>query len=594
MKKLFLFFTAAAILSMMINCTGSEQKSKTKDESSVPHDKMQWWKDAKFGMFIHWGVYSVPAGVYKGHKVKGVGEWIMNRAKIPVAEYKEYAKSFDPVKYNAEEWVNIAKDAGMKYMVITSKHHDGFAMFDTKVTDWDIVDATPYKKDVLAPLVKACRKNGMHIGFYYSQAQDWVHPGGAAYRKLVKDGWDNPDSARIDKYTKEHNGHWDPAQEGSFDKYLDEIAVPQVEEILSNYGKIDVLWWDTPKDMTKERAEKFLPVISKYPDLITNNRLGGGIKGDLETPEQFIPATGYPGRNWEVCMTMNDTWGYKSWDNNWKSGEDLLLKLSEIVSKGGNFLLNVGPTSEGLIPQPSIDRLRYVGKWMKVNGDAVYGTTASPYPYLPWGRATKKGKTVYLHVYDWPKDQNLKLPVSSKVVKAYLLADRDEELKVTEGKETAVIHLPKDAPDPLISVVAVEFESEPEVMYAPTEGKTGRASSEAPKAAVSNLFDGDPKDRWMPEKGVKEAWVEVDLGKETEIGHMALVEPWHTWSKNSQRVELQVKEGNKWKTILKAKTGGTGYEAGFEPVSGRYFRLKIKGPGDGRPVLNEWVLHRAL
>ena len=594
MKKLFLFFTAVAILSVMINCTGSMSENKEKAESAAPHDKMLWWKDAKFGMFIHWGVYSVPAGVYKGHKIKGVGEWIMNRAKIPVAEYREYAKSFDPVKYNAEEWVSIAEDAGMKYMVITSKHHDGFAMFDSKVTDWDIVDATPYKKDVLKPLVKACRKKGMHIGFYYSQSQDWVHPGGAAYRKIAKDGWDNPDQERIDQYTKEHNGHWDPAQEGSFDKYLDEIAVPQVEEILSNYGKIDVLWWDTPKDMTKERAEKFLPVISKYPDLITNNRLGGGIKGDLETPEQFIPATGYPGRNWEVCMTMNDTWGYKSWDQNWKSGEDLLLKLSDIVSKGGNFLLNVGPTSEGLIPQQSIDRLKYVGRWMKVNGDAVYGTTASPFPYLPWGRATRKDNIVYLHVYDWPVDHVLKLPVKNRVVKAYLLADRNKKLKVTTDSETALIRLPEEAPDPVISVVAVELDSKPEVMHAPTLGKTGSASSEDTTALVSNLFDGDPKDRWMPEKGVKEAWVEVDLGQDTEIGHIAIVEPWHPWNNKSQHVELQVKEGNKWKTVLECKTGGSGYEKKFEPVSGQYFRLKIKGPEGERPVLNEWVLHRAL
>jgi alpha-L-fucosidase len=297
------------VTSMLFSfCSSPEQKEKKENKKTEQSDKMQWWKDAKFGMLICWGVYSVPAGNYKGHKVNGIGEWIMNLAKIPVPEYKQYAGSFNPVKYNADEWVSIAKDAGMKYMVITSKHHDGFGLFDSKVTDWDITDATPYKKDILRPLVRACRKQGMHIGFYYSQAQDWVHPGGAAYRKPAAKGWPNPDSARIDKYTKEHDGHWDPAQLGDFDKYLKEIAVPQVEEILSNYGKIDILWWDTPKDMTKERAEKFLPVISKYPDLITNNRLGGGIKGDMETPEQFIPATGYPGRNSEVCMTMNNTW----------------------------------------------------------------------------------------------------------------------------------------------------------------------------------------------------------------------------------------------------------------------------------------------
>ncbi|NPA36363.1 MAG: alpha-L-fucosidase [Chlorobi bacterium] len=592
MKTVVSVVVAALLLFSYCSVPKQEEKKKTEKKEHV--DKMQWWKEAKFGMFIHWGVYSVPAGVYKGHKINGIGEWIMNLAKIPVSDYRQYANSFNPVKYNPEEWVNIAKDAGMRYIVITSKHHDGFGMFDSKVTDWDIVDATPYKKDVIAPLIKACRKDGMHVGLYYSQAQDWVHPGGAAIRKPATKGWKNPDSTRIDKYTEEHDGHWDPAQEGDFDKYLDEIAIPQVKEILKNYGKIDVLWWDTPKHMTKERAARVDSVISKYPDLITNNRLGGGIKGDLETPEQFIPATGYPGRNWEVCMTMNDTWGYKSWDNNWKSGEDLLLKLSEIVSKGGNFLLNVGPTDEGLIPQPSIDRLKYIGKWMKVNGESIYGTTASPFPYLPWGRATRKGNVVYLHVYDWPADQKLALPVKNKVKKAYLLADKEGELEVADEDGKVVVHVPENAPDSVISVVVIELEGEPEVLPVPTSGKKGIASSEDKKAVVSNLFDGNPKNRWMPEKGVSEAWVEVDLGEPVKIGHVALVEPWHTWSKKSQEIELQVKDGDVWKTILNAKTKGTGFEAKLEPVTGQYFRLKIKGSDGERPVLNEWILHRTL
>ena len=304
----------------MNSCSAPVKKIPTE------HERMQWWEDAKFGMFIHWGVYSVPAGIYNGKDIPG-GEWIMNNAKIPVAEYKKYASEFNPVNYDPEAWVKMAKDAGMKYIVITSKHHDGFALFDSKVTEWDVVDATPYGKDLLRPLVKACKKEGIRLGFYYSQAQDWNHPGGAAY-----------------------GGHWDPAQDGSMDEYLDRIAVPQVKEILSNYGDIDILWWDTSVGMTKERAEKFLPILKEHPRLITNNRLGGGIKGDTETPENFIPPTGFPDRHWEVCMTMNDTWGYKSNDHNWKSGKDLILKLSDIASKGGNLLLNVGPTSKGEIP----------------------------------------------------------------------------------------------------------------------------------------------------------------------------------------------------------------------------------------------------
>ncbi|MCS6861524.1 MAG: alpha-L-fucosidase, partial [Abditibacteriales bacterium] len=274
--------------------------------------RMKWWREARFGLFIHWGVYAVPAGVYKGQHVPGLGEWIMHHARIPVAEYKQFAKQFNPTKYNPEEWVLLAKEAGMKYIVITSKHHDGFALFDSKVTDWDVVDATPYGKDLLKPLAEACRKHGIKLGFYYSQAQDWNHPGGAAA-----------------------GGHWDKAQEGDMDEYLRKIAVPQVREILTNYGPVAILWWDTPVDMTKERADMLFPLTRLQPGIITNNRLGGGYRGDTETPEQYIPATGYPGgRDFEVCMTMNDTWGYKRDDHNWKSTETLIRNLVDIASKG--------------------------------------------------------------------------------------------------------------------------------------------------------------------------------------------------------------------------------------------------------------------
>ena len=315
--------------------------------------RMQWWRQARFGMFIHWGVYSVPAGTYNDKKIGGIGEWIMFQGEIPVKDYKAYAKQFNPVKYDPDAWVQLAKEAGMKYIVITSKHHDGFALFDSKVTDWDVVDATPYGKDLLKPLAEACRKHGLKLGFYYSQAQDWCHPGGA----------------------KAGGKQWDTEQAGDMDQYLREIAVPQVKEILSNYGDIAVLWWDTPSNMNTERAAMFEPVVSEFPGIITNNRLGGGYRGDSETPEQHIPATGYKDRDWETCMTLNDTWGFKSYDHNWKSTETVIRNLVDITSKGGNYLLNVGPTAEGEIPQPSIERLKEVGQWMRVNGDAIYGTS---------------------------------------------------------------------------------------------------------------------------------------------------------------------------------------------------------------------------
>lgn len=477
-KRFILTFVGCAMLSIVSICTVQAQRG-TRGLAEVPSTetkeqrdtRMKWWREARFGMFIHWGVYSVPAGVYEDRNIGGLGEWIMNSAKIPIATYKEYAKQFNPVKYDPDAWVRLAKDAGMKYIVITSKHHDGFALFDSKVTDWDIVDATPYGKDLLKPLAEACQKNGIKLGFYYSQAQDWTHPGGAAAR-----------------------GKWDSAQEGSMDEYIKNIAVPQVKEILSNYGEISVLWWDTPENMNKERADMLLPQLELQPGIIWNNRLGGGYQGDSETPEGMIPATGYPGgRDWETCMTINGTWGYKSTDNNYKSTETLIRNLCDIASKGGNYLLNVGPTAEGLIPQPQIDRLLEIGKWLKVNGEAIYATGPNPFPRsapaapaqeagtrrgrggrgrgasIPWDwRATTKlnsdgsGK-IYIHIFEWPADGNFSITSTYKaqITKTYLLTDPNKELegsvKTEGGQTTFSIKLPGVAPDPIASVVCLEI-----------------------------------------------------------------------------------------------------------------------------------------
>lgn len=564
MKSIWIFLTVMALL-MVHSCNPPVK------ETVVPEDRMQWWNDAKFGLFIHWGVYSVPAGFYQEKPVAGIGEWIMNRGKIPVGEYKTYAKQFNPVKYDPEAWVKLAKEAGMKYLVITSKHHDGFALFDSKVTDWDVVDATPYGKDLLKPLAEACRKEGIKLGFYYSQAQDWNHPGGAA-----------------------SGGHWDPAQEGDMDEYLEKIAMPQVKEILSNYGGLDILWWDTPTNMNPERAQKFLPIIAEYPNLITNNRLGGGIDGDTETPEQFIPATGYQGRNWEVCMTMNDTWGFKSDDHNWKSTKDLILKLSDIVSKGGNFLLNVGPSAEGEIPAPSIERLKEVGQWMKINGEAIYGTQASPFPYLPWGRATMKGQKLFLHVVQWPEDGVLKLPLRNNAFNPKLLADPNRKLEVRNSPDHVEIVVPGTSPDNWLPVIALEFEGEPYVLPVPTTGRFGTASSTDTTTNVRNLFDGDPRNAWKPVAGEHTAWVEIDLTESVQIGNLSIAEPWKPWNNKSQQFELQYKENDQWITVISGKTNGTGVTLDFPPVYGRFFRLNITGPEGEVPVLNEWILNRAL
>ena len=450
------YFLTGLLLIFMLQLNWGQETSKDK--------RMKWWLEAKFGMFIHWGDYSLLGGVYKGHQMRrGGAEWIMNRMKIPVKEYQQYAKKFNPTKYDADAWVKLAKEAGMKYIIITAKHHDGFAMFKTKASKWNIVDATPYGKDVLKPLAIACKKYGIKLGFYYSQAQDWNNPGGAAARRVTTEGWLNPDSAKIDAYTKAHNGHWDPIQTSkSMTEYINNVAVPQVRELLTNYGDVSVLWWDTPVDMTDEYAEKLQALLKLQPNIITNNRLKRpNFPGDTQTPEQKIPTKEeMEGKDWETCMTMNGTWGYKSYDHNWKSSKTLIRNLIDIASKGGNYLLNVGPKADGTFPEESIERLKDIGKWMKVNSEAIYATKASPLDSLGWGRCTMKADgdntILYLFVFDWPTDGKLIVPgLKNKIITSDLLANGSS--LIAESKENnTIIKVPSAVPDSTASVIKLK------------------------------------------------------------------------------------------------------------------------------------------
>ena len=560
----------AAIVGMSLCCTGVGQEiiGQPGETSEQRNARMKWWREARFGMFIHWGVYSVPAGVYKGKEIPGIGEWIMNRGKIPVAEYKEFAKQFNPVRYDPDAWVRLAKEAGMKYLVITSKHHDGFALFDSAVTDWDVVDATPYGKDLLKPLAEACRKHGIKLGFYYSQAQDWCHPGGAA-----------------------SGGHWDPAQEGDMDEYIRTIAARQVQEILSNYGKLAVLWWDTPRDMDRDRADALLPLIKLQPGIITNNRLGGGYGGDLSTPEQRIPATGTPGRDWETCMTMNGTWGFKSYDHNWKSTETLIRNLVDIASKGGNYLLNVGPTCLGEIPEPSIERLKEIGRWMKINSESIYATTANPFARLAWGRCTKKlndtGATLYLHVFNWPDDGRLLVPgLRNEVRSAWLLAT-DKTLRTTRSEEGVTVQVPAEPLDAIDTVIALEIRGELDVAKVlPKQDADGSLTLSAATAEIRGshakveTIDGRPSIGFWTSDRDWIAWsFEIDKPGRFNVT-ATLATP-----AQSTKFEIAVCDRK-----LAAEVTNTGGYQSFKALNLGTVEIRRQGPCELsiKPVRNQW------
>jgi len=443
---------------------GQDKIQKFRPEPKIEHDaRMSWWREARFGLFIHWGLYAIPAGKWKGKTDHG--EWIREQGEIPLEEYDKYVGQFNPIKFNANEWVRAAKDAGMKYIVITSKHHDGFCLFDSKETDFDVM-STPFKRDILKELSEACKREGIVLCFYYS-IMDWHHPD-----YLPRREWETTRSSESAKY----------------DRYVEHLK-RQLKELVTNYGAIGVLWFDGEWETTWSSSygmDLYNYVRGLQPSIIINNRVGAGragmqgltkegeFGGDFGTPEQEVPATGLPGVDWESCMTMNQHWGYNSRDDHWKSGPELIRMLVDVASKGGNLLLNIGPTAEGLFPPVSMDRLQEIGTWMKQNSEAIYGTKASPFRDLSWGRCTQKelrnGTRLYLHVFQWPKDGKIVVPgFQNNPKQAFLLGDvRKKPLIVTRLEDAVVIQVGPKQLDPTNTVVVVDVDGPPAIVEPPS------------------------------------------------------------------------------------------------------------------------------
>ena len=410
-----------------------------------PDDRLQWFRSAKFGMFIHWGPYSMLAGEWNGKRV-AVGrnaEWIMKFFQIPVSDYRQLAHNFNPVSFDAGLWARLAKTTGMKYVVITAKHHDGFAMYHSMVSRYNIVDWTSFRRDPLKEFSEACRKQDVRPCVYYSHREDWDHP------DAYGNDWDYTPSSQ------------------NFERYLEEKSKPQLREILTGYGPLGLIWFDRGL-CTPQQAREFVDLVRQLqPRCLINGRVGNydqELMGDYQNMSDNGMPTGGLDEYWETPQTLNRTWGYSKYDNSWKSPQEIIRRLVEIVSKGGNYLLNIGPTGEGTIPEPTLAILKAVGTWMDKNGESIYDTAASPFPDFPWGRCTLKGEMLYLHVLNWPADRILLLPgLRNNVRTARLLTEPSRRLPVRKEGNTVRIEVPARPPDARDTVISLSVYGKPSV-----------------------------------------------------------------------------------------------------------------------------------
>jgi len=454
--SVLLSMTTAAQTNVNHLTTNTLSAAELIEDSPAHTARIAWWREAKFGMFITWGLHSILAGEWQGKEIPGNAEWIMTKAKIPVADYEKLAGQFNPVKFDAEAWVQLAQDAGMKYVVFVAKHHDGFALFDSKADSFNIVKRTPWQRDPAKELADACARHHLKFCVYYSHNLDWHEPNSTASRDQG------------------------PGSDHDFGKYMRDKALPQVRELLTGYGPLGLVWFDMGGGLKRDQARAFVDLVrALQPDCLINSRISKSMvqcdyitKGDHSIPSR--PSLG----DWETADTMNDTWGYQKFDQNWKSAAVVVFNLVDVVSKGGNYLLNVGPTAEGVIPAPCPENLRAAGRWLKVNGEAVYGCGHSPFgPEMgaesptekdpktgkpvfitakDWRCTTKPGR-LYLHFFKWPEPPFELAGVRGEVRKAYLLADvKRTPMGVKQTGDKVSLTLPGKVPDSLATVVCLE------------------------------------------------------------------------------------------------------------------------------------------